>query len=403
MAFCSCSGQPPDTTVPLAGPSEAGGFGHGSAGPPDTEGGPDSLQPGDPGDAQPDGPDSPQPGDPGNAQPGDGDAPAVPDGSGLTAWFIDVRQADSALVVCDGHAMLIDGGNPGDSSRIYSFLKTRGISHLDYIVATHADEDHVGGLPGALNFATAGMALSPVADSDIAAFWDFVKYLGRQGVGITIPAAGDEFPLGAGTVKILGPVNPTEKKNNTSIVLRIVYGRTSFLFTGDAEREEEADILGMGYDLQSTVLKVGHHGSNTSTTYPFLREVMPTYAIVSVGAGNPYGHPDENVLSRLRDAGAAVYRTDLNGTVPCTSDGETVTVLAEKDAAAPGGPQAPAGTETAGSPAPQDMYAYIGNINTHVFHSPSCRSLPLEKNRVYFETRDEAVDGGFRPCGQCNP
>ena len=130
--------------------------------------------------------------------------------------------------------------------------------------------------------------------------------------------------IGSARVEILG-VNEDSDPNNTSIVLRIDYGSTSFLFTGDAERESEQKMLNRGANLSATVLKVGHHGSNSSTTYPFLREVMPEYAVISVGTGNTYGHPTENTLSRLRDAQVQVYRTDRNGDVFCSSDGRNVT------------------------------------------------------------------------------
>ena len=130
--------------------------------------------------------------------------------------------------------------------------------------------------------------------------------------------------LGSARVEILG-VNEDTDPNNTSIVLRIDYGSTSFLFTGDAERESEQKMLNRGANLSATVLKVGHHGSNSSTTYPFLREVMPQYAVISVGTGNSYGHPTENTLSRLRDADVQVFRTDRHGDVLCSSNGRTVT------------------------------------------------------------------------------
>lgn len=249
----------------------------------------------------------------------------------LQVHFLDVGQADAALVLCDNATMLIDGGNKGDSSLIYAYLKKHNVTHLDYIIATHAHEDHVGGLAGALNFATVGIAYCPVTEYDTKAFANFKKYLEKQNVEITIPSAGDSFTLGSASIEILAPINYEQSNhNNLSIVLKIVYGNTSFLFTGDAEREEEYEILDAGYDLKSTLLKVSHHGSDTSTTYPFLREVMPNYAIISVGKNNTYGHPTEATLSKLRDADVMVYRTDLNGTIICKSDGENITFTTSK-------------------------------------------------------------------------
>lgn len=253
----------------------------------------------------------------------------IPENSTFEVHFIDVGQADAALVMCDGKTMLIDGGNSEDSSLIYSYLNKRNISHLDYIVATHGHEDHVGGLAGALNYATVGTAYSPVTNYDSKAFSSFVKYLGET--DITVPSAGNSFKLGSADVKILAPVKSYDDPNNTSIVLRIEYGDTSFLFTGDAERESEQDILDAGYNLKSTVLKVGHHGADTSTTYHFLREIMPEYAVISVGNSNSYGHPTEDTLSRLRDADVKVFRTDMQGTIICTSDGKTVSFSVEKN------------------------------------------------------------------------
>lgn len=157
------------------------------------------------------------------------------------------------------------------------------MDHLNYVVATHAHEDHVGGLVGALNYASADTALCPVTDYDSKAFRSFVRYLGDT--LITVPTAGDRYTFGSSYFDILGPINSSDEPNNTSIVLKLTFGKTAFLFTGDAEREEEQDILNAGYDLSATVLKVGHHGSDTSTTYPFLREIMPQYAVISVGQG----------------------------------------------------------------------------------------------------------------------
>jgi competence protein ComEC len=243
----------------------------------------------------------------------------------------DWDESRAKSLAFDGAAMLIDGGNVADSNLVYAFLKDRGISRLDYIVGTHAHEDHVGGLAGALNYATVGTAYCPVTEFDSKAFNDFVKYLGEQGKTITVPKPGDAFRLGGANAEILAPLRPSDEPNNTSIVLKLSYGDVSFLFTGDAERAEEADILEAGYDVSATVLKVGHHGSETSTSYPFLREIMPEYAVISCGENNSYGHPDDNLLSRLRDAGAIVFRTDMQGTITATSDGRTVTFTTERN------------------------------------------------------------------------
>ena len=243
--------------------------------------------------------------------------------------FIDVGQGDCALVLCDGQAMLIDGGEASQSSKVYAYLKAYGIDHLNYIVASHAHADHVGGLSGALNYATVDVALCPVLDYDTKTFQSFVKYLTQQNVSITVPRAGDAFKLGGATVQILAPIREYDDPNDFSIVMKVIYGETSFLFTGDATRIAEADILDAGYDLSTTVLKVGHHGSDTSTSYPFLREIMPEYAVISVGKDNEYGHPADNTLSRLQDADVQVLRTDQHGTIICTSNGKDVAFEAE--------------------------------------------------------------------------
>ena len=313
--------------------------------------------------------------------------------SGFTIHYIDVGQADSALVICDGRTMLIDGGNAADSDLIYTFLKNQNVSHLDYIVASHAHEDHVGGLAGALNYATVGVALCPVTEYDSRAFRNFVKYLDEQNVTITVPEAGDTFLLGSAYVEIFSPLPQSSRNPNTSIVLKITYGATSFLFTGDAERPIEQGILDAGYDISATVLKVGHHGSDTSTTYPFLREIMPQYAVISCGTGNPYGHPHENTLSRLRDADVTVFRTDLQGSITCASDGNTVSFVAERNADIQTNPTEPVLEEN----------RYIGNTNTNRFHRPSCSGLPMEKNRIIFDSREAAISEGYSSCGNCKP
>ena len=297
----------------------------------------------------------------------------IPQNSSLEVHYIDVGQADAALVLCDGHAMLIDGGNSADSSLIYAYLKQRNITFLDYVVCTHAHEDHVGGLAGALNYASVGTAFAPVAEYDTKAFQSFTKYLSSSGVSVTIPNHGDTFELGAAKCQIIGPVYPTDEPNNTSIVIKITFGETSFLFTGDAETEEERNIIDQGYDISCTVLKVGHHGSDTSTSYLWLREASPDYAIISVGSDNSYGHPTEATLSKLRDADVKTFRTDMQGHIICTSDGKSVSFSAERNQEANTLVGAGAGgihtTEDSADSSSTEA-SYILNTNTKKFHYP---------------------------------
>ncbi len=244
----------------------------------------------------------------------------------LRIRFLDVGQADAALLFCEGETMLIDGGNKGDGDLIYTVLRDEGVDVLDYVVCTHAHEDHVGGLASALTAAEAEVIYCPVTEYDSRAFENFAKKAGE----ITVPEAGDTFYLGGALVEILSCDPDAEEVNDSSIVLRLTYGEISFLFTGDAERPVEQALLEAGTDVSAHVLKVGHHGSSTSTSYRFLNEVMPQYAIISVGEGNSYGHPHDEVLSRLEDADVTVYRTDELGDITCVCDGDTLEFTFQK-------------------------------------------------------------------------
>lgn len=239
----------------------------------------------------------------------------------LEVYFLDVGQADSALITCGDMTMLIDGGNVGDGQKLYSLLQERNIKTLDYVICTHAHEDHVGGLAAALTVCDAEVVFCPVTGYDSRAFQNFADRVDR----FTVPDPGDTFSFGPATGEILACDPESENVNNTSIVMKLTFGQTSFLFTGDAESPVEQTILDNGYDPSATVLKVGHHGSSSSTSYRFLNEVMPRYAIISVGEDNSYDHPHDEVLSRLRDADVQVYRTDLDGDIICISDGKKVT------------------------------------------------------------------------------
>ena len=321
--------------------------------------------------------------------------------SSFSIHFIDVGQGDAALIECNGEYMLIDGGEASESSKIYSVLKQRGVTNLKLLVASHGHSDHVGGLSGALNYTKAETILCSVKAYDSSTFQSFEKYANQSG-GIRIPKVGDVYSLGSAEVEILGVNSERNDHNDTSIVLKITCGETTFLFTGDINRPAEQVILESGKNLSATVLKVPHHGSEYATTYPFLREVMPQYAVISAGAGNPYGHPTEATLSRLRDAGATVYRTDLQGDIYCISDGKTVTFTVEKNP----GADVSSGTIVPSGSGGSDAMSYILNINTMKFHYPSCSSvdsMSAKNKREYEGTREELISSGYDPCGRCHP
>ena len=324
----------------------------------------------------------------------------------LTVTWLDVGQGDAAVIQCGGQSMLIDGGKPEKSSYIYAWLQQHGLSYLDVIVATHVDADHIGGLSGALNYASVGTAYCPETTGTTETFQSFVKYLAQRGKQITVPTAGETFALGGAQIQILGPLHRAEDRNDNSIVLKVSFGATSFLFTGDAERAEEQDLLNSGVNLQSTVLKVGHHGSDTSTSYPFLRAVAPQYAVISVGAGNSYGHPTEAVLSRLRDAGVTTFRTDMQGEITAVSDGQTINFSTAKNAVAIASANAGGGNADGAAGAGTTAESYVLNTNSHKFHLPSCSSVETisPKNRKDVnESREQIISEGYAPCKRCNP
>ena len=313
----------------------------------------------------------------------------------FAAHFIDVGQALSVLVECDGQFMLYDGGNVDDGSLVVSYLQSRGVEELQYVFCSHAHEDHVGGLAAALAYFPANHVYSPVTENSTKCFNDFVKYTHQQGLQVEVPTAGTVWQLGSATVRLLGPVAQYSDTNDTSLVLRIDYGSTSFLLTGDMEKTAETDLVNSGADLKADVLQVGHHGSSTSTGYRFLNAVLPEMGVISCGAGNKYGHPHQETLSILRDAGVDVYRTDLQGTITIGSDGQNYTVGTEHfvpDAQL--NPTDPAASGTA-------QQGYIGNVNSKKFHLPSCANLPAEKNQILFSSYQEAVAAGYTPCSSC--
>lgn len=237
----------------------------------------------------------------------------------LTVHFLDVGQGDSALLISGGETMLIDGGLRSAGDGLVEDLAELGITHLDYMVATHSHEDHIGGLPDVLDAVTVENCLMPddVADSKI--YETFLTGLEEGNVTVTVPEAGEEFAFGDCTITVLGPVRVSNEHNENSLVMKVSCGDTDYLFTGDMEGDEEYDMVNLGDQLQSEILKVPHHGSEYTCYENFLREVEPRIAIISCGEGNSYGHPNEALLERLDEWDLELYRTDLNGRITCVT------------------------------------------------------------------------------------
>ncbi|MBQ6090634.1 MAG: MBL fold metallo-hydrolase [Lachnospiraceae bacterium] len=331
--------------------------------------------------------------------------------------YINVGQGDSAIVQCDGHYMMIDGGPASASSTVYTILKKAKIDSIDCMIATHPDADHIGGLSGALNYAKVEKCYSSVSSHNTKTFESLLKYLQKQNTPLIVPDGNISFYLGSALVEVIVPAEKCSDTNNNSIVTKITYGNNSFLFMGDAETEEENKLLDARNDLACDVLKAGHHGSSSSTGDRFLGESNPQYVILSVGTDNSYGHPTFETLARLKPLDVTLYRTDLQGDITCESNGEKITFSTSKtttkEALWEQGSSAKAFANRDGSTAltpektsiPEET-TYVLNKSSKRFHHPTCKSVGeiAEKNKEYSaKSSEELIANGYKPCGRCKP
>ncbi len=248
--------------------------------------------------------------------------------SSFNIHFLDVGQGDCALVECDRHYMLIDGGPVTAEDKVYNTLVDYSVNHLDILVVSHVHDDHVGGLAKALTYAsTIDLTLCTTDNTRSQAFEDFHRELITDDGKITVPRIGSKYKLGSATVEVLD----YGADNNDSIVLLITYGETTYMFTGDMEHNMEERLCNKYSDnFPVSFLKVSHHGSDTSTSIRFLRMLMPKYAVISVGKNNKYGHPSESTISKLKQADVTYYRTDVDGDIHLSSDGRCISVITSK-------------------------------------------------------------------------
>lgn len=319
----------------------------------------------------------------------------------LAVHFIEVGQGDSFLVqLPNNQNMLVDAGLNEAGPTVVSYLQKQGIKRIDYLVATHPHADHIGGMDDVIRAFEIGKIYMPRVTTTTESFESVLRSIQAKGLKIT-PAKAGLTILDQDNLKInfLAPCGSGyEDLNNWSAVLKIQYGNTSFLLTGDAQFESEREMLSSGADLKADVLKVGHHGSHSSTSQAFLNAVSPKYAVISVGAGNDYGHPHQETLAKLESAGVKIYRTERDGTVVFVSDGQTLTVRTLVSTIMPRAPNTVA-------PAASGTGYYIGNKNSRKFHRPDCywaQKISLH-NRVIFKSRDEAINSGYVPCKVCKP
>ena len=260
----------------------------------------------------------------------------------LEIHFLDVGQGDCSLILWKGQAMLIDSGEKEEAKTVLNYLKKQGVEKLDYIIVTHPHSDHMGSMSEVISKMDVGKVIAPRVSEDLTptskTYESFLEALRSKALKLTAAKPGTVYSFEAleedgkkpPEFEILAPLYDYDDLNNYSVVLKLTYGSTSYLFTGDAEKKAERDILKSGADVDADVMKLGHHGSSTSTGKDFLEAVSPDICIIQCGAGNKYGHPHADTIEAVKEAGAEWYSNDRDGTIVVYSDGERIYLQTEK-------------------------------------------------------------------------
>lgn len=254
---------------------------------------------------------------------------SMPSGEKITITYLDVGQGDSAFIeLPEGKTMLIDASESKASDDIISFISGKGYKKIDYLVATHPHADHIGGMKEVIESFDIGEIYMPKASTNTKTYEKLLLAIADKGKKIKAASAGMTICEG---VDILAPnADKYEDLNNYSVVIKITNGNHKFLFMGDAETISENEIMNAGFDVSADVIKVGHHGSGTSSGTNFVKATGAKYAVFSVGEGNSYNHPHTFIVERWQNAGATILRTDLNGNITVISDGANINVTTEK-------------------------------------------------------------------------
>lgn len=320
---------------------------------------------------------------------------------------LDVGQGLSVLIESNGHYMLYDGGDSDKSSYVVSYLQQEGVPSLDYVVASHYDSDHLNGVVGALNAFPVSNVWGPTYTTDTRVFESFNSVVSQKGLSRVQPAIGSQIQLGDATIQVLAPSGTDYSDvNNYSIAVRVQDGNTSFLITGDAEAESEAQMIASGLTLDSDVYVMGHHGSGTSTSWDLLQAATPEYAVLSCGAGNSYGHPHVESMEKLQAMEIQLLRTDKQGNIVASTDGTTITWNVNPcNDYTPGDPNdtppQPAASSDAvsGQEAAAIVYWTPGGKSYH--NSRNCSTLSRSKTINEGPLSDALAAGKSDPCNVC--
>lgn len=336
----------------------------------------------------------------------------------MAVHFLDVGQGLSVLIQSGGENLLYDGGDRSASSFVVSYLQKQQITNIDYLISSHYDADHVSGLIGCLNTFSVSNVIGAdyVHDSDL--YTSFMDSVAAQGLEVQHPEAGTAFDFGTGQFTVLSPSETDANDSNAnSVAIKLMNGDNSFIITGDAENQSEADMISSGIDLECDVLCVGHHGSASSTSWDFLQAAVPEYAVISCGKDNQYGHPDADTMDKLYSMEIEVFRTDKQGTVVAVSDGTDITWNVSPCNDYSPGSDSDTGTEAAGSSSDlfstgaveespsaeetqtQGAAAWLSATGSKYHSIPDCGRM--DPNKATQTTEAEAQAQGYEACSKC--
>lgn len=330
----------------------------------------------------------------------------------MAVHFLDVGQGLSIFVQSGGENLIYDGGDRGTSSFVVSYLQQQGVETIDYLISSHYDEDHLAGLIGCLNAFDVETVIGSDYEHDSQLYQSFIDTVSAEGLEIQHPTVETEFQFGTGKFTVLSPAEIVDDSNANSVAIKLDNGQNSFIFTGDAEHNSEAAMCASGIDLDCDVLVPGHHGSATATSWDFLEATVPEYAVISCGADNQYGHPDQDTMDKLQDMGINVFRTDKQGTIIAVSNATDITWNTEPCNDYSSGDTSDAGTQPQVTETPtqepvpevteepvQSGSVWLSATGSKYHSVPDCGNM--NPNTARQISRADAEAQGYEACKKC--